>query len=276
MADKNGPIGVFDSGVGGLTVVRKILESLPGEEIIYFGDNLRAPYGGREPQVLAAFSREIMDFLLGQGVKAIVVACGTISARIFNQVVAMTDLPIVGMVNPAVEAALDATINGRIGVAATAGTISSCAHERAIKAGKTDAAVFGVACPLFVPLVEEGWLNNQVADLVAETYLSGLKDKGIDTILLGCTHYPLLLDSIKKAVGNEVIVVDPAVRLAADFREKLAALGLLRNRDEPPKHRLYVSGDKEKFDKIATLVLGSNFAAEVLDASDTRDCALRV
>jgi len=259
MAD-NRPIGIFDSGVGGLTVVKQILQLLPNEGVVYLGDCARAPYGDRDNQTLAAFSRQIVDFLLTHDIKALVVACGTISARIFDQVQAMVDIPIVGMVDPAVRAAVNATKNGKIGVIATAGTINSNAHKNAITALHPEMQVTGVACPLFVPLTEEGWCDGEIADLTAKAYLTGFDGCDIDTLLLGCTHYPLLTASIAKALPQNVGIIDPAVGLARDVQTLLDSGGLQGTSPAPP--RFFVTGMKDKFDKIAQITLGGGFAAE--------------
>ena len=258
------PIGIFDSGVGGLTVVSQIIRAMPNENIVYFGDCARAPYGDRTPEQLAHFSRQIIDFLTSKNIKALVVACGTISARIFDAVLTMTDVPTIGMVAPAVEAVLDATVSGKMAVLATAGTIASRAHQTAINAQMPDAVVAGISCPLFVPLVEEGWTDGQVPFLVAQKYLAPLKDSGIDTVLLGCTHYPLLADSIASAAPPDTKIIDPAFALAENLKTRLAAQGLLRAKTTQPAFQFYISGRKEKFEEIAARVLGHEFEANVV------------
>jgi len=260
----NKAIGIFDSGVGGLTVAKQIINTLPHEDIIYFGDSLRAPYGSRSASELQQFSRQILDFLLSYKVKALVVACGTISARVFDCTANMAgDVPIIGMVEPGVTEALNATKTGRIGVIATEGTIESKAHEKAILAVKQGYSVTSVSCPLFVPLAEEGWVDNEVADLTAKIYLSGLASAGIDTLVLGCTHYPLLIKSIKKAVGDGVSIIDPAASLANRLKCMLEEKSLLKE-DGKPEYNFYVSGSKEKFDKMMALVLGKSYMSEVV------------
>jgi len=243
--------------VGGLTVARQIMTALPHSKLVYFGDSLRAPYGGRRPEELVQFSREIIDFLHSKNVAALVVACGTISATIFDDVKQMTDVPIMGMLDAGVEAALDATKSERIGIIATAGTIASRAHERAIVAKNPDAKVFAMPCPLFVPLVEEGWLDNDVAQLVAQKYLAQLAENDIDTLILGCTHYPLLIDSIKAALPVDIKIIDPAVRLAEDLAKMI-----LDSPSTQPNHEFYVSGNKDKFDQISYIALNKSFDAK--------------
>lgn len=260
----NKAIGIFDSGVGGLTVAKQIINTLPNEDIIYFGDSLRAPYGSRSVSELQQFSRQILDFLLSNNVKALVVACGTISARVFDCVADMAgDVPIIGMVEPGVAEALNTTKTGRIGVVATEGTVLSKAHEKAILAANRGCFVTSVACPLFVPLAEEGWVDNEVADLTAKIYLSEFAPGNVDTLVLGCTHYPLLIKSIGKAVGSEVSIVDPAVGLAHQLKHILEEKGMLKE-DGEPEYKFYVSGSKEKFDKMTVLALGKSYASEVL------------
>jgi len=254
------PIGIFDSGAGGLTVARQIMHALPHRRLVYFGDSLRAPYGSRRPEELVQFSREIIDFLLSKNIGALVVACGTISATVFKTVKDMAgDMPVVGMVDAAVDAALEATKTGHIGLIATAGTIASGAHEKAIAAKRPDATLTGVACPLFVPLVEEGWLDNDVARLTAQKYLAGLAKSDIDTLILGCTHYPLLIESIKAALPADISIIDPAVRLAENLRDLIGQGSYAR-----PVHEFYISGNKDKFDQTSYIVFGKSYDAKVV------------
>ena len=255
----NRPIGIFDSGVGGLTVAREIIRVMPARKLVYFGDSLRAPYGDRRPEELIKFSREIINFLLGRDIAALVVACGTISATVFDIVRQMVDIPVFGMVDAAVDAALLATKSGRIGIVATTGTVASRAHEAAIAVRRPDAAVKAVACPLFVPLAEEGWLDNDVAKLTAGIYLSDFTNDEIDTLILGCTHYPLLIDSIKNAVSYDVAVIDPAVNLAQNLRDIMGDLGEVN-----PLHEFYVSGNRDKFNRISYIALGCSYDAQIV------------
>ncbi|MCL2375810.1 MAG: glutamate racemase [Defluviitaleaceae bacterium] len=255
----NKPIGIFDSGVGGLTVARQIMRAASSCKLIYFGDSLRAPYGDRRPEELIEFSREIIDFLLSKDIGALVVACGTISATVFDDVRKMVDIPIFGMVEAAVEAALSTTETGRIGLVATAGTVAGRAHEKAIKARRPDAAVKAVACPLFVPLVEEGWLDNDVANAAAKIYLADFADHKIDTLILGCTHYPLLINSIKAAIPADIKIIDPAAKLAENVAKTMTGTG-----EANPQHEFYVSGNKDKFDKISYIVLGKPCDAQIV------------
>jgi len=250
----NRPIGIFDSGVGGLTVARQIMAAMPGRRLVYYGDSLRAPYGGRQPAELINFSREIIDFLLTKDIGALVVACGTISATVFDIVKQMAgDMPVVGMVDAAVDAALQATSHGQIGLIATAGTVASRAHEMAIKAKRPNAKIIAKACPLFVPLVEEGWLDNDVAKLTAKKYMSDIAKSGIDTLILGCTHYPLLAGSIKAAIPADITIIDPAVQLAQNLKDMIG-----NGNEESPKHEFHVSGDKDKFNQLSYIALNQH------------------
>ena len=253
------PIGIFDSGVGGLTVARQIMGELPNERLVYFGDCARAPYGGRTAEELAAFSRQIIGFLAGHDVKALVVACGTISARIFHQVQAMTNIPAVGMVAAGVNAVLE-TKKTSIAVAATAGTVASKAHEKAICAANPDIRVISIACPDFVTLAESGLQNSSEADSAAAKYLGGLGH--VEALLLGCTHYPLLQNSIAKAMpGAEII--DPAAGLTRELKTALARRGLLST--APGQHKFFVSGGPEKFAKMAEIVLKQKHNIETIE-----------
>jgi len=255
----NRPIGIFDSGVGGLTVARQIMAAMPQKRMVYFGDSLRAPYGSRQPEELVRFSRQIIDFLMTKDIGALVVACGTISATVFDEIKQMVDIPIMGMLDAAVDAAVDTTKTGRIGLIATAGTVASRAHEKAILAKQPDAELVGIPCPLFVPLAEEGWLDNDVAKLTAQAYLKNLGQSGIDTLILGCTHYPLLIESIKAALPANISIIDPAVRLAQDLAAMIDSAG-----ESAPQHEFYASGNKDKFDEMSYIALGKSYNAKVV------------
>jgi len=249
----NRPIGIFDSGVGGLTVAKQIMAALPHEGLVYFGDSLRMPYGERDADDLEGLARRIITFLMGQNIKALVVACGSISAKIMGRVQDMVPagFPIFDMVTPAIDATLAATKSGHIGVLATAGTIASGTHERCFKAKLPHAQVVAVAAPLFAPLVEEGWVNNEVARLTAKIYLEPFADSGIDTLLLACTHFPLMHDAIAAALPPGVAIVDPAVQLAAGISAKITGAAIGR-----PQHQFYVTAKQQKFDQIAQIALG--------------------
>jgi glutamate racemase len=220
------PIGVFDSGLGGLTVVRALMRQLPDERFLYVGDTARVPYGPKSPDTIRRYSREIAAYLLGEGVKAVVVACNTATAHALPVLRDELAMPVVGVVEPGARAAVAATRSGVIGVIGTAGTIGSGAYERAIRAVDPAARVVAQACPLFVPLVEEGWLDTEVTRLVAREYLGPLSASGIDTLVLGCTHYPLLAGAIAEVVGDGVQLIDSGDATAAATRTALEAAGL--------------------------------------------------
>jgi len=209
------PIGVFDSGIGGLTVVHELIRQLPHESIVYFGDTARVPYGPKSPDTVRRYSREIAAYLTEQGVKAIVVACNTATAHALGTLRGELALPVVGVVEPGARAAVAATRTGRIGVIGTVGTIKSGAYERAICALSPTAQVVARACPLFVPLVEEGWVDHEATRLVAETYLEPLVKANVDTLVLGCTHYPLLKPLLRQVMGPDIRLIDSAEETAA-------------------------------------------------------------
>ncbi|MGI6012177.1 MAG: glutamate racemase [Ruminococcus sp.] len=255
--DNQAPIGVFDSGVGGLTVAREIMRNLPGERIVYFGDTARVPYGSKSRQTIIRYSRQIVRFLRTQGVKAIVVACNTASALALEDIEHEIDIPIIGVMKPGARAAAAATKNGRIGVIGTESTIRSGMYPRFIKAIDPEIAVLGKACPLFVPLVEEGWLKDSVTDEVARRYLNELTRENIDVLILGCTHYPLLRSTVKKVVGDSVELVNPAYETAQELKRLLEGKNLLNPgmiREEFP-YRFYVSDAAEKFKQFANSIL---------------------
>lgn len=252
------PVGVFDSGVGGLTVAREIMRQLPNEKIVYFGDTARVPYGSKSKETILKYSRQIIRFLKTKGVKAIVVACNTASALALEEIRDEIDMPIIGVVKPGAKVAVEKTVNKRVGVIATEATISSGLYTDYIKAQDADVAVYSKACPLFVPLVEEGWLKDSVTEEVARRYLEELKEQNIDTLVLGCTHYPLLRNMIGKLMGDEVTLVNPAYETAVSLGELLEENGLAagnENRYASEMYDFYVSDAAEKFKKFANSIL---------------------
>ncbi len=256
--DRNAPVGVFDSGVGGLTVAREIMRQLPGERIIYFGDTARVPYGSKSKDTIVRYSRQIIRFLCTKGVKAIVIACNTASAYALEAVSAESDIPIIGVIDAGARTAVSATRNGKIGVIGTEGTIGSGIYTEVMKKLRPDIEVVGKPCPLFVPLVEEGLLHDSVTDEIASRYLSVLKGKYIDTLVLGCTHYPLLRSTLQRLMGDEVTLVNPAYETALELRELLEKKGLSRGAAAPEdgeKYQFYVSDLAEKFTDFATSIL---------------------
>lgn len=211
-------VGVFDSGVGGLTVAREIMRQIPNEKIVYFGDTARVPYGSKSQDTVTRYSRQIVRFLRTQDVKAIVVACNTASAYALDSLEKEIDIPIIGVVKPGARVAAEVTRNGKIGVIGTEGTIGSQIYTDFIHNINPDAKVTGKACPLFVPLVEEGLLQDPVTDEIASRYLTELIDIGIDTLILGCTHYPLIRSTVGRIMGEEVTLVNPAYETAAELK----------------------------------------------------------
>ena len=215
------PIGVFDSGVGGLTVAREIMRQIPNEKMVYFGDTARTPYGSKSRETVIRYSRQIVRFLQTMQVKAIVVACNTASAYALDELEKEIDIPVIGVIKPGAKVAAEETKNGKIGVIGTEGTIGSGIYTDYIRKLRPDAEVIGKACPLFVPLVEEGLWQDPVTDEIAMRYLSGLIDSGIDTLVLGCTHYPLIRSTVGKIMGEGVRLVNPAYETARELKEIL-------------------------------------------------------
>ena len=254
-SDRNLPIGVFDSGVGGLTVVREMARNLPGEEIIYFGDTARVPYGNKSKETVLRYSRQITRFLKKQNVKAIVVACNTASALALSDLEKESDIPIIGVVKPGACAAVRATKNKRIGVIATDSTINSRLYEEYITGTDREIRVFGKACPLFVPLVEEGWTKDEITLAVAKRYLSGLLSENIDTLIMGCTHYPLLRSLLREYLGDGITLVNPAYETAGTLKKLLAGANLDNKDDGPKKYRMFVSDSAGNFRRFAETIL---------------------
>lgn len=254
----NRPIGVFDSGVGGLTVAREIMRQLPNERIVYFGDTARVPYGNKSQETITKFSKQIARFLQTQGVKALVVACNSASACALAELEKEVDIPIVDVVRPGARTAIGATKNGRIGVIATEATIGSGIYSRYIKENDPDAMVLSKACPLFVPLVEEGLWEDPVTDEIAGRYLAELIDVGIDTLILGCTHYPIIRSTIGRIMGEGVALVNPAYETARELKCLLREKGL-ESGHRPglgtELYRFFVSDAADKFQKFANSIL---------------------
>ena len=254
---KNAPIGVFDSGVGGLTVAREIMRQLPKEKLVYFGDTARVPYGSKSQTTIIRYTKQIVRFLQTKQVKAIVVACNTASAFALEEVASTLDIPIIGVVKPGAKVAAETTKNGKIGVIGTEGTIDSKIYTRVIHQQNEKAQVLGKACPLFVPLVEEGWINDPVTVQVAQRYLAPLIDTGIDTLIMGCTHYPLIRSTIQEVLGEGVQLINPAYETARTLKQLLIEQDLLNKEDGFSKNQyeFYVSDAAEKFMKFADSIL---------------------
>jgi glutamate racemase len=255
-------IGVFDSGIGGLTVAHEIMRQLPNESIVYFGDTARVPYGPKSPDTVGRYSREIAGFLRDQEVKAIVVACNTATAHALPMLQEELPIPVVGVVEPGARAAVRATNGkgGHIGVIGTAGTVYSGAYERAIRALDPDARITTRACPLFVPLVEEGWIDHAVTSIVAQEYLDPLIKEEITALVLGCTHYPLLKSLLCRILGPRVALIDSAAETAAEAGRVLREQNLQAADGTTPKHRFIASDDPLQF-----LQLGQRFLGDTIE-----------
>jgi glutamate racemase len=255
------PIGIFDSGVGGLTVVDKVSRLLPNERIIYFGDTARVPYGNKSPEAVTRFSKEIVKFLLKFKVKLIIVACNTASSLSLDSLKRSFRVPILGVVKPGTEEALKITKPGRIGVIGTEATISSNAYRRRLKSADKSCFVAQKACPLFVSLAENNWLKGDIAVRIAKKYLRDVLEKRIDTLILGCTHYPLLKNTIRKVAGKNVKLVDSSASVAKYTKRLLEKNGLLNNAKRGSA-RFFVSDDTKSFAKLAKVFLGKGIKAK--------------
>jgi glutamate racemase len=250
-------IGIFDSGVGGLTVFSAVRAALPNESLIYLGDTARVPYGTKSAETVIKYSLQNAHFLAQRGIKALIVACNTSSAYSLPFLRKEMDVPVIGVIEPGVEAALKATRSGHIGVIATPATINSNAYARLLKERDPKVRVISQACPLFVPLVEEGWLDDEVTHVVARRYLDSFAQEKIDTLILGCTHYPLLKSAIQKVVGEGVRLVDSAEASAEAVRLELKRGNLLKD-EKRPTYQLYVTDLPARFEAIAINFLGRN------------------
>lgn len=263
-AKRDAPLGVFDSGLGGLTVVRALREALPNESIVYLGDTARVPYGTKGPSTVVKYALSCAHHLVDRGVKALVVACNTVSATVAPERLRIDlDIPVLGVVEPGARAAVAATRTGRIGVLATAGTIASGAYPRAVAQLSTRAEVIGQAAPLLVPLAEEGWTTGEVPRLAVRRYLEPLAHARVDVIVLGCTHYPLLRvlieDEVKRRIGSEVAVVDSARATAQEVFDFLETRNLARtDRTPPPRVQLLVTDIPGAFQETAARFLGDD------------------
>src|SRR5580698_7318545 len=256
------PIGVFDSGIGGLTVLKELTALLPSEDFIYLGDTARLPYGTKSNEVIVRYSRENTEFLLAKGIKLLVVACNTSSAVALDEIERHTMVPVIGVIEPGARAAVKASRNGKIGVIGTEATIASGAYTRAIQSLKARAEIYTRACPLLVPLVEEGWTDNDIAERTVTHYLESLKASGIDTLLLGCTHYPLLRGMFERVMGPRVKMVDSAIATAAAVAEKLKELKLAR-RDGGGAQSFFVTETPERFVRVGRRFIGPRVESAV-------------
>ena len=256
--EKEKPIGVFDSGIGGLTVVKRIASTLPNENIVYFGDTARVPYGSKSNSTVIEYGLQDARFLLGKNVKAIVVACNTVSSVALDNIKKSFNVPVIGMIEPGTELAVKISKKKRIGVIGTRATINNHAYADAVKKMNPSADVFEKACPLFVPLAEEGWINHKATYDIAEEYLKELRELEIDTLVLGCTHYPILSEVIQEVIGKEVTLIDSGVASADAVRKELDRMDLHTNSYSLGHQDYYVSDIQVKFKEIAELFLGKS------------------
>jgi glutamate racemase len=259
------PIGIFDSGIGGLTVARAVYERLPHESTVYFGDTARVPYGPKSPETVRRYSLEILDWLLGQGVKAVVVACNTSTAHALETLQEHSPVPVIGVIEPGARAGAAASRRGPIGVIGTAGTIASNAYARAIHRANDAALVEQKACPLFVPLVEEGWFEHPAAELIAREYLEPLRRTAVDTLVLGCTHYPLLKPLLQRVMGPDVRLIDSGEETAVAVEQALREESLTAPAGATVSHRFAVSDDEARFRQVGARFIGERLGrAEVV------------
>jgi glutamate racemase len=262
MTGKDSAIGVFDSGIGGLTVLHQIIETLPKENTVYLGDTARAPYGTKSVETVLRYSFENSQFLVDKGVKIVVVACNTSTAIALNRLQEQLTIPVVGVIEPGVRRAAKSTKNKRIGVIGTEATIQSGAYTRALKAADSAIEVYSRACPLLVPLVEEGWTDNAVVEMTVKAYLGSFKQSGIDTLILGCTHYPLLKKAIRKYLGNTVRLVDSAEETAKEVELALRKATLARKTGKGA-HSFFVTDAPDRFIKVGRRFLGEKVESAV-------------
>lgn len=262
---RDAAIGVFDSGIGGLTVAHAIIQRLPAESVVYFGDTARVPYGPKSPDTVRRYSQEIADYLQTQGVKAIVIACNTATAHALAMLREKLTIPVIGVVEPGARAAVAATTTGRIGVIGTAGTIKSGAYERAIRALSPDALITARAAPLLVPLVEEGWNEHPASRLVIEEYLQPFIAADVDTLVLGCTHYPLLTPLLADVLGPSVRLIDSAAETAAETARTLETENIATTDGHEVTHRFIASDDPLMF-----LQLGQRFLGGTIEGVEVR------
>lgn len=258
----NRPIGVFDSGLGGLTVLKEMIKLMPGENMIYFGDCGRVPYGTKSKETVIKYTMQDIDFLMSKNVKMIVMACNTASAWSYEIVKSKLSIPVIEVITPGLNAAIKKTKNKKIGVIGTHATISSGAYENGIKDIDSEIAVYSRACPLFVPLAEEGCWDSDITLMVAEEYLELLKENDIDTLILGCTHYPLLKGAINKVLDNRVDLINSGYEVAVEVKSLLHDLDIFADSNLQKKYEFYTSDSIEKLEK-----LGSKFLEQKIDSA---------
>ncbi|HCV42486.1 MAG TPA: glutamate racemase [Bacteroidetes bacterium] len=250
------PIGVFDSGIGGLTVVHALTQRLPHENIVYFGDTARVPYGPKSPQVVREYAAQDVDFLISKDVKMVVIACNTVSAVALDVVQKHAKMPVIGVIVPGAMAAVKATTKKRVGIIGTRATVNSNAYTNAVRQLDGEVQVFAQECPLFVPLAEEGWVDHKVTDAVATEYLFPFKQEKIDTLILGCTHYPILRRAISAALDRAVALIDSGEATGVEVERVLDEKGLRNPSKQRPNLQFYVSDIPAKFAEIGERFLG--------------------
>lgn len=259
----NRSIGVFDSGLGGLTAVKQIMQELPKEGIVYFGDTGRVPYGSRSEETIIKYSKNDINFLLSKDVKVIVVACGTVSSVALPVLQKIAPVPVIGVLEAASNAAMCATKNNKIGIIGTCGTIKSGAYERFIKGKNADIMTFSKACPLFVPLVENGHFDTMVAELVTEEYLTSIRESAVDTLILGCTHYPLLKNTIARFMGPSVTLIDAGAEVAKETKRILQEEDICASMDKQDRYSYYVSDNVDGFETLGGIFLEETICGKV-------------
>jgi glutamate racemase len=258
MTNKTSPIGVFDSGIGGLTVVREIVKLLPYENLIYLGDTARVPYGTKSSKTVITYSQSNASFLLSKGIKLLVVACNTASAVALPSLRWDFDIPIIGVIEPGARKAVRTTKTGRVGVIGTPSTVKSNAYKKAMENIAPEVSVYSKACPLFVPLAEEGWTDGEITELTARRYLEDFKESGIDVLILGCTHYPLLKQTIQKVVGDKITLVDSAEETALEIKRVLEENETANKNIGASRSEFYLTDVSETFISIAGRFLGED------------------
>ncbi len=255
-SDKNWAIGVFDSGLGGLTVVKELMRQLPSEDIVYYGDTARVPYGTKSREAIIRFSKENVNILVKHKVKMIVVACNSSSSYAVEILRKHFPIPVVGVIHPGAKKAAAITKNKNIGVIATSATVASGEYKKTVQHYGKAIKVFSKACPLFVPLIEEGWAGKAITLNIAKEYLASLKKANIDTLILGCTHYPLLKKTLQKVVGKKVILVDSAREVVHEVKATLTQLGKEKTLKRKAQYKFLISDRPQAFGKIAKKFLG--------------------
>jgi len=255
--NKTSPIGIFDSGIGGLTVAKRIIAMLPNENIVYFGDSARVPYGSKSNETVIEYSLQDAQFLISKNVKLIIVACNTASSIAINKLKEKFTIPIIGMIEPGTQLALKSTKNGRIGVIGTDATINNKAYSSELNRIENNLEIIEKPCPLFVPIAEEGWLDHEATKLIAKEYLQDLIDFGVDTVILGCTHYPLLSGVIQEVMGEDVTLIDSGMAASLEVEDYLNGRGVRNDSNQLGTLEFYVSDLPAKFKAVAERFLGT-------------------